>query len=132
MRRIAAFLAIVTLSISVSGCKNGGIASWFGSKTESTAMVDPYQPPDETMYQPVSYPVYNQPAPVEETYTPASHTQPTVPNRSRLDTTRWPRRIRFTQSLVATTVIIADGRISTRPTGPTSAIRTRSVSGSVC
>ncbi len=78
MRRIAACLAIVTLSISASGCKNGGMASWFGSKTESTAMVDPYQPPDETMYQPVSYPVYNQPAPVEETYTPASHTQPTA------------------------------------------------------
>ena len=78
MRRVAACLAIVTVSISAVGCKNGGLGSWFGNKTESSAMVDPYQPPDETMYQPVTYPVYNQPAPVEEMYTAAANTQPSA------------------------------------------------------
>ena len=47
MRRVATFLTMVIVSISVSGCKNGGVSSWFGKKTESTAMVDPYQPPAE-------------------------------------------------------------------------------------
>jgi len=78
MRRIAACLAIVTVSISVLGCKNGGLGSWFGTKTDSTAMVDPYEPPAETMYEPVSYPVYHQPAPAEDTYTPAARTQSTA------------------------------------------------------
>ena len=78
MGRIAACLAIVTVSISTLGCKNGGIASWFGKKTESTAMVDPYEPPAETFYQPASTPVYHQPAPAEDTYTSAAQMQPTA------------------------------------------------------
>ena len=78
MRRLATCLAIVTVSISVLGCKSGGITSWFSKKTDSTAMADPYQPPAETLYEPVSYPVYQQPAPLEETYSPAAHTQPTA------------------------------------------------------
>lgn len=78
MRRIAAYLAIVTVSISILGCKNGESGSWFGGKTESTATTDPYQPPDESIYQPASYPVYHQPAPAEETYTPAAQVQPSA------------------------------------------------------
>jgi len=54
------------------------MANWFGLKSEPATMVDPYQPPDETLYQPVSYPVYNQPAPAEETYMAAAATQPTA------------------------------------------------------
>jgi len=41
-------------------------------------MVDPYDPPAETVYDPVSYPVYHQPAPVEDTYTSAARTQPSA------------------------------------------------------
>lgn len=78
MRRIAACLAIVTVSISVLGCKNGGMASWFGLKSDSAALVDPYEPPADSVYEPVSYPVYQQPAPAEDTYTAAAHMQSTA------------------------------------------------------